>query len=248
MGELRDSSLLFSLQSLLEVEHGRVERERAEREQSLLDAQRRREREALQAREEQAARELAERQRESERRQREREEAARLEAIRLAEFERVRLEADHRARLELEARRYEHERELAAQGVSSGKSRLRSWLALSGAALVVSGALAGLYFGKIAPAQRRQAEEQARLVARQNDAAAQAATLLSESKRRQEALENQSESLRQKLRDLQQKKSDKSAPKPVPVPGGLIKRPEPPRPDPNCAKFDPSDPMNPCLR
>src|SRR6187551_1052642 len=99
MDELRESSLLFSLEGLLETERERVQREARE-------AQRRRDDEMARVAEQASRRRLAqEQEREArERRQaleqeRERLEAERMEAMKRAAVERARIEAEGRMRL-----------------------------------------------------------------------------------------------------------------------------------------------------
>ncbi len=138
MAEQKESSVLFSLKELMNLEEDRIKQEESERkrkeEEALrvkLDAERR-------AREVEEARMKAA---EEERRvseQRSREENARLEAIRHAEVEKARLDAENNARGEAMRRQQEHERQLAHMQETSGKKKLTFWLAGVGAVLLIS--------------------------------------------------------------------------------------------------------------
>src|SRR5688572_30619093 len=114
MSEQKESSVLFSLKELMNLEEDRIRSEEADKAAAAAAAEKAR----VEA--ERAAR-MAEEQRiqaEQERRrlddQRSREEAARLEAIRVGELEKARVEAEQRARLEAMAAQQHHERSLAA--------------------------------------------------------------------------------------------------------------------------------------
>jgi colicin import membrane protein len=125
VAELRESSLLFSLDALFAHERDKVERERRaaeERRQAAVAA----EVAAEQARLiEQAHRAEAARERQLADERRFLDEQARLEAIRQAELERVRLEAKLKSEAELAARRARHELDLRALSESSRAKRLR---------------------------------------------------------------------------------------------------------------------------
>jgi colicin import membrane protein len=138
MAEQKESSVLFSLKELMNLEEDRIKQEESERkrkeEEALrvkLDAERR-------AREAEEARMKAA---EEERRvgeQRSREEAARLDAIRQAEVEKARLDAENNARHEAMRRQQEHERQLVQMKEQSGKKKLTFWLAGVGAVLLIA--------------------------------------------------------------------------------------------------------------
>ena len=100
MSEQKESSVLFSLKELMNLEEDRIKQEEETKraqaeaaERSRLDAERR-------AREEEEARIRAEENRRRTEEARSREENARLEALRLAEVEKARVEAEQRARME----------------------------------------------------------------------------------------------------------------------------------------------------
>jgi hypothetical protein len=154
MDELRESSLLFSIEGLLETERERVQREAREaerrREEELkrvADAAERRRVAQEGEREARARREALER-------ERERLQAERLEAMKRATVERVRIEAESRVRLVEADEQRKHELLLAKLDGESRAARYRavSWLSCGALALVVVGAVAA-YFGWIRPVQ-----------------------------------------------------------------------------------------------
>jgi colicin import membrane protein len=170
--EKQESSVLFSLKELMNLEEDRLRQEEQDRQREREEEERRR-------REEEEARLRAEQERlraEDERRrqeeQRKREEEARLEAIRQAEIEKKRIEAERAAQLEAMAKQQEHARQLALIQQDQSKKKLRNTLIGVGVGsfLLIGGGL-GLYFGKIKPEaeakalaaeqERRKAEEEA---------------------------------------------------------------------------------------
>lgn len=156
MSEQKESSVLFSLKELMNLEEDRIKSEEAER--------KRKEEEALRAKmdAERKAREAEEsrlRAAEEERRAQEaraREEAARHEAIRHAEVEKARLDAENAARIEAMRRQQEHERQLVQMKEQSGKKKLTFMLAGLGVLLVV-----GAVGGSIAIKNSMEATERA---------------------------------------------------------------------------------------
>jgi hypothetical protein len=157
MDELRESSLLFSLEGLLETERERVQREARE-------AQKRRDEEMVRVAEQASRLRLAAQQeREARERrvvleqERERLAAERIDAMKHASVERARIEAEGQLRLvELEQVR-KHDLALAALREQQKVARYRTftWLSATAFALSVSGALFG-YFGWLRPAQARE--------------------------------------------------------------------------------------------
>lgn len=173
MGELRESSVLFSLNQLMHIERQRLleEEETARRRAEAavaarLDAERR-------AREEREARLRAAESRLRAEEAEQREMEARLAAIRLAELEKVRIDAERRERIALMEQANEHERKLAALQQDEQKKRLKRIL-VAGSALVavLFTAGSGIYFGQIRPAaELRQQQEEAELRAREAELA-----------------------------------------------------------------------------
>ncbi len=166
MAEQKESSVLFSLKELMNLEEDRIKQEdedkkrRAEADmRARADAERR-------ARDQEQARLAAEEERRRTDEQRKREEAIRLDAIRQGEIEKARVEAEQRARMEALAKQQEHERHITSLKHDEHKKKLQRnlMLAVGGGALVVVGGL-GLYFGKIRPeAEAREAATRAALV------------------------------------------------------------------------------------
>src|SRR5262245_41270337 len=164
MPEQKESSVLFSLKELMNLEEDRIKTEEAEKaaqaaaaEKARLDAER-------QAREAEEARIRAEEERRRTEEQRSREEAARLEAIRVAEIEKARVEAEQRARLEAMAAQQQHERSLAAIHGDESKHKLRKTLIAVAVVVPLVGTLAGVMIYK--DYQSKQAEQNA-LIAEQ---------------------------------------------------------------------------------
>ncbi len=243
MGELRESSVLFSLQGLMELEQERVEAEAADAARRVESERRERELALRLAREEEASKLRAE----EEARRREQaaraEEAARLEALRLAEVERVRIETEHRARMDVAAAQASHERALAA--LREDRSRKRWARFAIGGAAIAFGLLAGglaLWFGKLKPDAERAARDQSISLAARD---ARLEALERDIRRRQEQIDGLRGAMRQREEDrlrrdqdeqrrLREERRDKPAPAPAPAP-----RPPAPRPAKVCPEGDP---------
>jgi hypothetical protein len=160
MDELRESSLLFSLEGLLETERERVQREARE-------AQRRRDDEMIRVAEQASRRRLAaEQEREARERrvaleqERERLEAERIDAMKRATVERARIETEGKLRLvEVEqARRHELMLSQLRAGQQTARYRSLTWLSSAACALSVAGALV-VHFGYVRPAYAREAQQ-----------------------------------------------------------------------------------------
>jgi colicin import membrane protein len=160
MAEQKESSVLFSLKELMNLEEDRIKQEseekkrRAETEaQTRLEAERR-------AREQEQARLTAEEERRRNEDLRKREESARIDAIRHAEVEKARVEAEQRARIEAMSKQQEHERQLSALHHDEHKKKLqRQVLFIGGGAAIVIAVGVGWYFGVKQPADERRAAE-----------------------------------------------------------------------------------------
>lgn len=166
MGQMRESSVLFSLNQLMKLEQDRVhEEDLAARDRAEAEAAARREAEQRARAQEEATRCAEEARRRAEAAVR-REQEARLQAIQLGELERARVEALQKAHIDQLAQAQEHERRMAALAQDAQKRRLTRAL-IAGAALTVSifGGGAGLYFGSVRPAveAERQREHEAAL-------------------------------------------------------------------------------------
>ncbi len=165
MAEMRESSVLFSLNQLMSLEQQRI-REEEEAAKHKLEAEQSARLEAdLRVRAEQEARLQAEEARRRADESARREEAAKLEAIRLAEIESARVAAEQRARIALIEQAQRHERDMAALAGDGQKKRLKRALVLGSVlAVALFGAAGGVYFGKIQPeAERAELEQRAKL-------------------------------------------------------------------------------------
>lgn len=138
--QTKESSVLFSLHELMDLERDRIESERHQQEdreraiaQAALTVERRRvEAEEARARAAEEAERLE--------RERARSEAARLDAIKLAEVQRAKADADHWAKLETARQEYEHVQRLHALRSDKGKRRLVQGVVGLVALLVATGA------------------------------------------------------------------------------------------------------------
>jgi hypothetical protein len=241
MDQLRESSLLFSLEGLLETERERVQREAREAQKRhdeelkrVADAAERRRLAAQNEREARERRQLLEQ-------ERERLEQERLEAMKRATVERARIEAEGKMRLiELEQSR-KHDLALAQIREAERTGRYRTWSWLSSAALLVVGIASGAsYFGLLKPAHARETQQlQALLdVAKERASLHDRALTAERSKTRQ---------LSERIRELEAR-PPASEPAAAPRPGNNNTRGprvivEPVRPP--CD--DNGDPLNPCL-
>lgn len=244
MDELRESSLLFSLEGLLETERERVQREARE-------AQRRRDDEMARVAEQASRRRLAqEQEREArERRQaleqeRERLEAERMEAMKRATVERARIEAEGRMRLvEVEQTR-KHELLLVQLREGQLTARYRTLAGLCSLALLLSivGALAA-HYGYVRPAHARELRQL------QNDrdgAVAQA----SSTERALADARSQNQTLGERVHELEARLAGLTRDaKPVaagPIRPPAVTPPRPPKPPRGGCK-DTGDPLEKCL-
>lgn len=126
MSEQKESSVLFSLKELMNLEEDRIKTEenvKANHVRAAEEAQRAAERAAVDA---EQARIAAEQERRRLDEQRGREEAARLDAIRQAEVEKARLEAEGQSRMAAMAAQQQHERQLVAIHSDQSKKTLRN--------------------------------------------------------------------------------------------------------------------------
>ena len=172
MAEGRESSVLFSLRSLMDIESDRVnaeERERAAREQQEREALERQRRLELEA---ERQRIIGEEQRRA-REQAARDAAAAHSAIaREAALTRARIETQAQAQREALEKQREHELRMAA--ISEGSRRRRDRLLLFGSNAVLLTILVvacGIYFGKVAPEVAEREAQLNRLVAAEGERA-----------------------------------------------------------------------------
>jgi hypothetical protein len=245
MDELRESSLLFSLEGLLETERERVQREARE-------AQRRREEEMIRVAEQASRRRLAQ---EQEREARERRqaleqeqehlEAERLEAMKRATVERARIETEARVRLvELEQTR-KHELQLVQlrEGQLTARYRTLTWLGATALVLSLAGALAA-HFGHIRPAHARELQQARTSSERIAEQAKSTALSLA-------ATRAQNQTLAARVHELEARLAAAAAPDAKPVHAGPVRpalvKPlrSPPPPRGGCK--DSGDPLEKCL-
>jgi hypothetical protein len=156
MADIRESSLLFSLNRLMEHEKERVLDEQRDRELRSVQERALRERLEQQKKEAERRRLVDEERRKIAEAGRLREEAARVEAIRSAQLERVRAQVAEKTQLELQAKQHEHERRMDGMRRDARLRRYQAWSLASSllACLFVLGGV-GLYFGKLAPDSSR---------------------------------------------------------------------------------------------
>ena len=165
MSEQKESSVLFSLKELMNLEEDRIRSEEAEKAAQAAAAEKARvdaERSARDAEEQRIRSEEARRRADE---QRTREESARVEAIRIGEIEKARLEAEQRARLEAMAAQQQHERSLAAIKGDESKNKMRKILIGLAIAVPILGG------GGIFLAVKNHQENQARAAAQESERA-----------------------------------------------------------------------------
>jgi colicin import membrane protein len=142
----KESSVLFSLKELMNLEEDRIREEEAQKEaqaKAELEARQSAER-AARAAEEARLREEEEARRTEETRRKE--DATRLEAIRHGELEKARAEAEHRARYETMAAQQAHEQTLAALTQDKHKKRLQISIGIAVGVLLIGGVAGGITF------------------------------------------------------------------------------------------------------
>jgi hypothetical protein len=213
MDELRESSLLFSLEGLLETERERVQREARE-------AKKRRDDEMIRVAEQASRRRLAAAQeRESlERRQalekeRERLEEERIDAMKRATVERARIETEAKLRLVEVEQAQKHELRLTQlrEAQQTARYRTLTWLSSTACALSVAGAL-GAYFGFIAPAQAQQKKQLEAVISANSEKAKATERALNAELSKNEALSQR----------LQQLEAQRNAPTPGNAPAPSV--------------------------
>jgi hypothetical protein len=243
LAELRESSLLFSLDSLLADERERVEKERRQAERARAEAERQKAAEAARRAEEQARSAAEARARAAREEELLREQEARLEGIRRAEIERVTAVARLRSEIELDVRKSEHELRLTAARAARQARALKGALGALGllAVLVTGGALA-FEFGVRNPERARLQARFDGELASERERTGHVRKLLEESERRAWRLERALEDVK---------------PASVPAPPTTLERTPPARParppvrpgprERRPCTGNPNDPLNPCL-
>lgn len=189
MDELRESSLLFSLEGLMETERERVQREAREA-QARREAEIRRVAEAAERRSQQARQEREERERrEALAQERDRLEHERLEALKLATVERARIEAESGLRLVEAEQARQHALSLSRIREEQGAARYRalSWLS-SGAFVLLLLCASGAYFAWLAPAHAGERQHFESLLSESRAKIAAAELLVRTERSRRDAL------------------------------------------------------------
>jgi septal ring factor EnvC (AmiA/AmiB activator) len=245
MDELRESSLLFSLEGLLETERERVQREARE-------AQKRRDDEMIRVAELASRRRLAqEQEREArERRQaleqeRDRLEEERIDAMKRATVERARIEAEGKMRLVEAEQTRKHELLLMQLREGQLTARYRSLTWLSSAALLLSlTASLVAYLGYIQPAQARERQQLRTTI---NTTGEQARA----TERALAAERAQNQTLSARVRELEGRPPAAPSPDAKPVHVGPVRPPpvtppKPPKPPRERCKNN-GDPLEKCL-
>ena len=144
MSEQKESSVLFSLKELMNLEEDRIRGEEEQRDNARRAEEEARMAAERAARDAEESRIRAEEERRRAEEQRTREEAARLEAIRHAEVEKARVEAEQQARLAAMSNQQQHERQLAAINQDQSKKKLRNILIGLSAGFIIIGTGVGI--------------------------------------------------------------------------------------------------------
>lgn len=156
MAEQKESSVLFSLKELMNLEENRIKEEEQEKDRRSRAEAERRAREDAERRAAEEARLRAEEDARRADEQRKREDAARLEAIRHGEIEKAKAEAEHQARLQQMAAQQAHEQHLAALHGDESKKRLKLIVGIVSAVLVIGIAVTAVLMKKSSDEQKRQ--------------------------------------------------------------------------------------------
>lgn len=159
MAEQKESSVLFSLKELMNLEEDRIKQEEDQKRRIDEEAARARAETERRAREEEEARMRAADEKRRTEEQRSREDSARVEAIRQGEVEKARLEAENRARMEQMHKQQEHEKELARLNTDKSKKRL-VFIAVGIGLVAVTGLVGGAVIinGQIKAKQQLEAQ------------------------------------------------------------------------------------------
>ena len=155
MSEQKESSVLFNLKELMDLEEDRIKDEEEERRRAEEEERRRKEEEERRKREEEEARLRAEEEARLAEERKKREEEERKKREKEEAEMRVRLEAEAKARAAEQQRLLEHEREMAAIKAKEKKG-IHPGIIVGLVVLLIGGA-AGVYFGVIKPEQERAA-------------------------------------------------------------------------------------------
>jgi hypothetical protein len=242
MDELRESSLLFSLEGLMETERERVQREAREEKKRREDELRRvaevAERRRIAAEQEREARAR----REALEQQREQLEQQRIVTLKHAIVEKARVEAEGQLRLVEAEQARKHDLALAHIREMQRTSRYRtlSWLSSSALGITILGA-AVAYFGWIAPAHAREMQLLQKVAQENEELAKSAKVVLAAEQRKSQALSDQLQALRTRVPVEPPPQEAKQTPSKPPA---IIKEPHKTSRD---VCVDNGDPLNNCL-
>lgn len=250
MAEQKESSVLFSLKELMNLEEDRIKSE----EDAKVSAQRQAQERAANAekakRDAEEARIRAEEEARRQEEQRRREEEARLEAIRHAEIEKARAEAEHRARMEAMSAQQAHEQQLAAMKGDKSQKKLKVVIGVVLAAFVLAAiggfALYSQYADKDAK-EKAALQQQALKLQEENEASRLALKQLQETaqdlEQRAKNAETETERnrLQQELDDVRDKAKNLGKPGRSGGGGGVKKDGKP------ACTCPPGDPLCSCL-
>jgi colicin import membrane protein len=158
MSDQKESSVLFSLKELMNIEEDRIKQEAADKEAKARSEREARELAERTAREAEQRRIREEEERKRNEESRVREEQARFEAIQKGELERARAEAEQKAKFEAMALQQKHEKELEAIRSHGDKKKLK--FIIGAAAVLIIGGIGGgvmLYQQNAAETARKEA-------------------------------------------------------------------------------------------
>ncbi len=175
----QESSVLFSLKELMNLEEDRVRQEADDKQRQIDEVARQREEDERRRREEEEARMRSEEQRRLAAERERRAEETRLDAIRQGEIEKKRMEAEKQA--QLEAMRLEQEKQIRMKALDEDqhKKKLRTTLVVLGiSSFLLIGGGVGYYVGVVMPAQRLQAAQIAAAQQRSDELQQQVTDLL----------------------------------------------------------------------
>ncbi len=212
MAEGRESSVLFSLKSLMDIESDRVqaeERARNAREKAERAAQERQRQLELEA---ERQRIILEEQRRA-REQAARDEAAAREAIiREAAITRARIEAQALAQREATEREREHEARMAAIREVHRRRRDRVlWIGSNGVLAAILAVGLGVYFGKVGPDTAQREAQLNRLISAEGERADTAERLARQSEEKVSTLETRLARTQSELREARDRLARPSA-------------------------------------
>ena len=244
MDELRESSLLFSLEGLLETERERVQREAREAKKLRDDKRLRVAEQASRRRLAQAQEREARERRQALEQERERLEDERIDAMKRATVERARVETEAKMRLVEAEQTRKHELLLVQlrEGQLTARYRSLSWLSATVLVLSLVGGL-GAYFGYLQPAQARERQQlRAAVTANAEHAKTNERALAAE-----RAL---NQALSQRVRELEARPAPVASLEPLRphLVGGRPPSVTPPRHGPHGGCKDTGDPLDNCLR